>query len=223
MVWTLNDELWINYNFFYKVSKKKSNPIEFLLLGWGDDLHGAGEAGVISVCRRVCRGIVWSMVSAENTLIQMLHTIWSQNASCSTSSSIKSFLIPVILWDFSHFCRGVPARFDLSDSDWALYLSGIWIMVMRNGKSKPGASWRLWRRKSHTLWYWEITVEIVKLLCGTVVVREAVWMCEYWLYALLFRFCDETRKNFEATLAWLQEHACSRTYGLGESRLSVSL
>lgn len=28
-------------------------------------------------------------------------------------------------------------------------------------------------------------------------------------------FCDETRKNFEATLAWLQEHACSRTYGLG--------
>ncbi|KAG7484638.1 hypothetical protein MATL_G00052040 [Megalops atlanticus] len=26
---------------------------------------------------------------------------------------------------------------------------------------------------------------------------------------------DETRKNFEATLAWLQEHACSRTYGLG--------
>ncbi|XP_041122657.1 leucine--tRNA ligase, cytoplasmic-like [Polyodon spathula] len=28
-------------------------------------------------------------------------------------------------------------------------------------------------------------------------------------------FCDETKKNFEATLAWLQEHACSRTYGLG--------
>ncbi|XP_051534257.1 leucine--tRNA ligase, cytoplasmic-like [Myxocyprinus asiaticus] len=28
-------------------------------------------------------------------------------------------------------------------------------------------------------------------------------------------FCDETRKNFEATLNWLQEHACSRTYGLG--------
>ncbi|NP_001087393.1 leucyl-tRNA synthetase 1 L homeolog [Xenopus laevis] len=31
-------------------------------------------------------------------------------------------------------------------------------------------------------------------------------------------FCDETRRNFEATLGWLQEHACSRTYGLG-SRL----
>ncbi|XP_061658877.1 leucine--tRNA ligase, cytoplasmic [Syngnathoides biaculeatus] len=28
-------------------------------------------------------------------------------------------------------------------------------------------------------------------------------------------FCDETRRNFQATLAWLQEHACSRTYGLG--------
>ncbi|KAL0994734.1 hypothetical protein UPYG_G00126440 [Umbra pygmaea] len=28
-------------------------------------------------------------------------------------------------------------------------------------------------------------------------------------------FCDETRKNFEAALDWLQEHACSRTYGLG--------
>uniref|UniRef100_A0A1A8MIV7 Leucine--tRNA ligase, cytoplasmic n=1 Tax=Nothobranchius pienaari TaxID=704102 RepID=A0A1A8MIV7_9TELE len=28
-------------------------------------------------------------------------------------------------------------------------------------------------------------------------------------------FCEETRRNFEATLAWLQEHACSRTYGLG--------
>ncbi|XP_040262078.1 leucine--tRNA ligase, cytoplasmic isoform X1 [Bufo bufo] len=31
-------------------------------------------------------------------------------------------------------------------------------------------------------------------------------------------FCEETRKNFEASLGWLQEHACSRTYGLG-SRL----
>ena len=32
----------------------------------------------------------------------------------------------------------------------------------------------------------------------------------------LFRFCDETRKNFEATLNWLQEHACSPTYALGK-------
>ncbi|KAE8614629.1 hypothetical protein XENTR_v10008247 [Xenopus tropicalis] len=31
-------------------------------------------------------------------------------------------------------------------------------------------------------------------------------------------FCEETRRNFEASLGWLQEHACSRTYGLG-SRL----
>lgn len=28
-------------------------------------------------------------------------------------------------------------------------------------------------------------------------------------------YCEETRRNFEATLDWLQEHACSRTYGLG--------
>ncbi|XP_023371390.1 leucine--tRNA ligase, cytoplasmic [Otolemur garnettii] len=28
-------------------------------------------------------------------------------------------------------------------------------------------------------------------------------------------FCEETRRNFEATLDWLQEHACSRSYGLG--------
>nr|XP_033783398.1 leucine--tRNA ligase, cytoplasmic [Geotrypetes seraphini] len=28
-------------------------------------------------------------------------------------------------------------------------------------------------------------------------------------------FCEETRRNFEASLEWLQEHACSRTYGLG--------
>ncbi|TRY58119.1 hypothetical protein DNTS_025532 [Danionella cerebrum] len=35
------------------------------------------------------------------------------------------------------------------------------------------------------------------------------------LLETLDTFCDETRKNFEASLAWLQEHACSRTYGLG--------
>ncbi|ELK02948.1 leucine--tRNA ligase, cytoplasmic isoform X1 [Pteropus alecto] len=28
-------------------------------------------------------------------------------------------------------------------------------------------------------------------------------------------FCEETRRNFEASLDWLQSHACSRTYGLG--------
>ncbi|XP_048459558.1 leucine--tRNA ligase, cytoplasmic isoform X1 [Rhincodon typus] len=31
-------------------------------------------------------------------------------------------------------------------------------------------------------------------------------------------YCEETRRNFEASLEWLQDHACSRTYGLG-SRL----
>ncbi|XP_019361916.1 PREDICTED: leucine--tRNA ligase, cytoplasmic isoform X1 [Gavialis gangeticus] len=33
--------------------------------------------------------------------------------------------------------------------------------------------------------------------------------------ANLETYCEETRRNFEATLGWLQEHACSRTYGLG--------
>lgn len=30
------------------------------------------------------------------------------------------------------------------------------------------------------------------------------------------RFAEETRRNFEATLDWIHEHACSRSYGLGE-------
>merc|ERR1719431_615675 len=35
---------------------------------------------------------------------------------------------------------------------------------------------------------------------------------------LLNTFSDEVKKNFNSTLGWLREHACSRTYGLG-SRL----
>ena len=33
---------------------------------------------------------------------------------------------------------------------------------------------------------------------------------------LFLRYAEETRRNFEATLDWIQEHACSRSYGLGE-------
>ena len=29
------------------------------------------------------------------------------------------------------------------------------------------------------------------------------------------RYSEEVRHNFDATLEWLHEHACSRTYGLG--------
>lgn len=29
------------------------------------------------------------------------------------------------------------------------------------------------------------------------------------------RYGDEARNNFEGTLDWLHEHACSRSYGLG--------
>ena len=28
-------------------------------------------------------------------------------------------------------------------------------------------------------------------------------------------YSDEVKRNFEATLDWLHEHACSRSYGLG--------
>ena len=31
-------------------------------------------------------------------------------------------------------------------------------------------------------------------------------------------YTEETRRNFVATLDWLKEHACSRTYGLGRKQ-----
>lgn len=43
------------------------------------------------------------------------------------------------------------------------------------------------------------------------------------LFFTLSRFCEETRRNFEATLDWLQEHACSRTYGLGKQTSNFSV
>ena len=33
-------------------------------------------------------------------------------------------------------------------------------------------------------------------------------------------YSDDVRKNFEATLDWLHEHACSRSYGLGKGLLN---
>lgn len=35
------------------------------------------------------------------------------------------------------------------------------------------------------------------------------------LHFLLSRYSDEARNNFLGTLDWLEEHACSRSYGLG--------
>lgn len=48
---------------------------------------------------------------------------------------------------------------------------------------------------------------------------ETLFLCCFMYCTIVqnYRFCEETRRNFEATLAWLQEHACSRTYGLGKS------
>lgn len=34
-------------------------------------------------------------------------------------------------------------------------------------------------------------------------------------FSFFIRFSDEARNNFESTLDWLMEHACSRSYGLG--------
>uniref|UniRef100_A0A671S1A9 Leucine--tRNA ligase, cytoplasmic n=1 Tax=Sinocyclocheilus anshuiensis TaxID=1608454 RepID=A0A671S1A9_9TELE len=56
--------------------------------------------------------------------------------------------------------------------------------------------------------------ECVVALCDQWSVQKTLSHSCYALFCLR-TFCDETRKNFEATLAWLQEHACSRTYGLG--------
>lgn len=33
-------------------------------------------------------------------------------------------------------------------------------------------------------------------------------------------YTDEVRKNFESTLDWLHEHACSRSFGLGKFLMS---
>ena len=34
-------------------------------------------------------------------------------------------------------------------------------------------------------------------------------------------YAEDVKKNFHATLDWLHEHACSRSYGLGEYYMGV--
>lgn len=41
--------------------------------------------------------------------------------------------------------------------------------------------------------------------------------------AELNTFSDDVRHNFLATLDWLHEHACSRSYGLGKTYLKGSV
>ena len=36
-------------------------------------------------------------------------------------------------------------------------------------------------------------------------------------------YSEDVRKNFEATLEWLHEHACSRSYGLGECAFKTEI
>lgn len=55
---------------------------------------------------------------------------------------------------------------------------------------------------------------------STVTVESRCHACHVtansWPVILFFRYAEETRRNFEATLDWIHEHACSRSYGLGE-------
>ena len=46
----------------------------------------------------------------------------------------------------------------------------------------------------------------------------AVRIRTYWEF-VFFRYAEESRRNFEATLDWLHEHACSRSYGLGNTHM----
>lgn len=83
---------------------------------------------------------------------------------------------------------------------------GTWIMEKRTGKNRHPSAWGAWKRKKGKSGEgrerrWE-TLKTVK------VKKDSSSFT-------LSRFCEETRRNFEATLGWLQEHACSRTYGLG--------
>jgi leucyl-tRNA synthetase len=51
---------------------------------------------------------------------------------------------------------------------------------------------------------------------------DAKWkkqVCDHLVNVELFS--DEVRKNFEASLDWLHEHACSRSYGLGRLHFIV--
>lgn len=34
-------------------------------------------------------------------------------------------------------------------------------------------------------------------------------------FAYIYSYLEEVRHNFQGTLDWLHEHACSRSYGLG--------
>ena len=66
-------------------------------------------------------------------------------------------------------------------------------MVNKSGENRPPSAYKDWRRMlqySHTK-YSNILI-------------------------FAYSYSPETTRNFESTLDWLHEHACSRQYGLGE-------
>ena len=76
---------------------------------------------------------------------------------------------------------------------------GIWIMVIKNGKQLLGKHWKDYECKERDT-------------CTCTYVYTHLLHDFILLY---LSYSDEARNNFESTLDWLHEHACSRSYGLG--------
>ena len=66
-------------------------------------------------------------------------------------------------------------------------------MVKTSGENKPLSVYEDWKRKS-----------------------QDTMLAQIWCQC---RYSPETTRNFESTLDWLHEHACSRLYGLGKEDL----
>lgn len=155
-----------------------------------------------------CRVKPWFTWNQKNRwcLVQLMNVSWL------FVTSGKCHLNPETLWNQIRLNKSkMGLDFEVQNHNptpFTLRLLGIWTMVMLSGRSRPMKPSSLWKRKTVS-WCWSFFISIhVKHLCS---------LCKNVKHDVYHhRFCDETRRNFEATLDWLQEHACSRTYGLGE-------
>nr|XP_055036210.1 leucine--tRNA ligase, cytoplasmic-like [Misgurnus anguillicaudatus] len=124
-------------------------------------------------------------------------------------------------------------REKLAEAKEKVYLKGFYegIMLVEGFKGQKVQDvkkpiQKMMKEKGEALIYMEPEKQVLSRSADECVVA----LCDQWyldygnaewkkqatdLLASLETFCDETRKNFEATLDWLQDHACSRTYGLG--------
>lgn len=94
-------------------------------------------------------------------------------------------------------------------------LPGTWIMEKRTGKNWQPSAWRTWIRKMGEGKWWRRGKEMRN-------VENSKGEEKHFIFTLS-RFCEESKRNFEASLDWLQAHACSRTYGLGEQTSNFSV